>query len=61
VDRVEESGTLEYGGEDGSIINNDVENKEREEEEDEEEEEEEEEEDPGEVSIGKKIFKFFTT
>ncbi|CAJ2665799.1 unnamed protein product [Trifolium pratense] len=61
VDRVEESGTLEYGGEDGSIINNDVENEEREEDEDEEEDEEEEEEDPGEVSIGKKIFKFFTT
>lgn len=56
MDRIEESGTLEYGDEDGSIVN-DVEN----EDEGEEEDEDEEEEDPGEVSIGKKIFKFFTT
>lgn len=52
VDHVEESGTLEYGDEDGSIIN-DIEN--------EDEGEEEEEEDASEVSFGKKIFKFFTT
>jgi hypothetical protein len=57
VDRIEESATLEYGDEDGSIVN-DVEN---EDEGEDEEEDEEEEEDPGEVSIGKKIFKFFTT
>ncbi|CAI8594249.1 unnamed protein product [Vicia faba] len=61
VDHVEESGTLEYGDEDGSIIN-DIENEDKGEEEEEEEEgEEEEEEDPSEVSIGKKILKFFTT
>ncbi|XP_027359977.1 protein CROWDED NUCLEI 3-like [Abrus precatorius] len=48
LDRVEENGTPEYGDEDGST-SHEVEN-------DNEEEEEE-----GEVSIGKKIFRFFTT
>ncbi|XP_061339258.1 protein CROWDED NUCLEI 3 [Gastrolobium bilobum] len=56
VDRVEENGTPEYGDEDGSTIY-EVENNNEEE----EEEEEEGEEHPGEVSIGKKILKFFTT
>ncbi|XP_058778835.1 protein CROWDED NUCLEI 3-like [Vicia villosa] len=60
VDHVEESGTLEYGDEDGSIIN-DIENEDEGEEEEEEGEEEEEEEDASKVSIGKKLFKFFTT
>lgn len=64
VDRVEENCSPEYGDEDGSTIH-DVENDDDEcgggGDDDEEEEEEEEEENPGEVSIGKKILKFFTT
>lgn len=54
LNRVEENGTPEYQDEDGSTIH-EVEN------DDDDEEEEEEEEHPGEVSIGKKIFRFFTT
>ncbi|XP_020203329.1 protein CROWDED NUCLEI 3 isoform X2 [Cajanus cajan] len=56
LNRVEENGTPEYRDGDGSTIH-DVENDDDEE----EYEEEEEEEHPGEVSIGKKIFRFFTT
>ena len=60
MDRMEENGTLEYGDEDGSTIH-EADDKGEGEEEEEEEEDEEEDEHPGEMSIGKKIFKFFTT
>ncbi|KAK7309987.1 hypothetical protein RJT34_07164 [Clitoria ternatea] len=55
VDCLEENGTPEHGDEDESTIH-EVENDEEEEDDDDEEEEY-----PGEVSIGKKIFRFFTT
>jgi len=60
LNRAGENGTPEYRNENGSTIH-DVENDDDEEEEEEEEEEEGDEEHPGEVSIGKKIFRFFTT
>ncbi|CAJ1932233.1 unnamed protein product [Sphenostylis stenocarpa] len=57
LNRVEENGTPEYGEEDGSILH-EVENDDDDEG---DEEEDEDDEHPGEVSIGKKIFRFFTT
>lgn len=61
VNLVEENGTPEYRDEDGRTIH-EVENEGDDDDDDDgEEDEEEEEEHPGEVSIGKKIFRFFTT